>query len=121
MKANELRIGNIIHTPYDRYSIIDEVGYKDEKGYVKIKDKPMGYYLDFCNPIPLTEEWLLKMGFVSNPYQDRYELNGIYLECYKLNGFLQLWESRTGVDLKTVHQMQNLIYAITNEELTINL
>jgi len=73
-------------------------------------------------PIPLTEEWLEKFGFQSDPYQDMYVKGWFKLNCDKTRGKLQLWpENITGkvVYLEYVHQLQNLFCCLCNEELTI--
>ena len=77
-------------------------------------------------PIPLTEEWLIKFGF-------RYYNNHIYV--FPNNDSLRLWgfswnvqQYLMGLDefvdiptpsIKYVHQLQNLYFALAGEELTI--
>jgi hypothetical protein len=105
MKAQELRIGN----------------YYDHNG--QIKTVTPNTILEvweaertWCKAIPLTEEWLLRFGFVSNPYQDRYENKSIHVQCNKTRGVTELWiESMPHI--KYVHQIQNLYFALTGEEL----
>jgi hypothetical protein len=71
-------------------------------------------------PIPLTEEWLLNFGFESDEIE---WWNGIlsigickeglrYLPTEQIN-------VRVGIVLQHVHQLQNLYFALTNEELTL--
>lgn len=118
MNANELRIGNIVASDNGGEFVILEVSKEAMKSdfYGSI-----GYHdEDFFKPIPLTEEWLLKFGFLSNPYQDRYEKDGIHIECDKImNNELNLWIEKLPkfVRLKYVHQLQNLYFALTGEEL----
>lgn len=69
-------------------------------------------------PIEITEEWLLKFGFVSNPYQDRYEKSPIYIECNKTRGETELWIDGMP-HIKYVHQLQNLWLAVTGEQLCL--
>ena len=107
MKANELRIGNIVY-------LVDKE---------KIWEILDGHEIDECDenplvqPIPLTEEWLLKFGFISNPYEDRYEKGSIHIECLKTKGETYLWIENMP-HIKYVHQLQNLYFALTGEELT---
>lgn len=123
MKANEFRIGNLI----DFYGEIKEI-----EGVSKRQRPDVGYFQVagieapqkgiHIKPIPLTEEWLLKFGFISNPYADCYDFNGIKIECDKTRGSLELWCSNiTGriTYLTSVHQLQNLVFALTGEELTL--
>jgi hypothetical protein len=110
MKPNELRIGNYIYL-------------SDKEKVWEILD---GHEIDECyeNPytksIYLTEEWLLKLGFQSNPYQDRYEKGVLHIECDKTKGYLQLWceQLPQAIFIKYVHQLQNLYFALTGQELT---
>ena len=69
--------------------------------------------------ILLTEEWLNKFGFISNPYEDRYEKDDFHIHCDKTKGFLDLWVTNCRLDLKYVHQLQNLFFALTGYELEI--
>ena len=132
MKANELRIGNWINISFRNH---------DRKGDYQIVASQIldlfsnGEKSSFIyKPIPLTEEWLLKFGFeqqigfikfIGEPYQkDSFEvaLNDVgKWYCYyrnfvkgKVDDFVLLKN-----DLKHVHQLQNLFYALCGEELTI--
>jgi hypothetical protein len=89
--------------------------------------KQQNYYKH--EPIPLTEEWLLKFGFVKNRfdlyqieyYDKNYDIN--YTSEYGFHPFtkrLCSYESSlSGVGCEFVHQIQNLHYANTGEELTL--
>ena len=112
MKVNELRVGNYVNAEVNLLSLqIHKLMPSDivdvSKGIVEIY------------PIELTEEILLKCGF-------KYKSYGYGEKEWKqwnngkitLNGFL---ETRSGNNLKYLHQLQNLYFALTNEELEINL
>jgi hypothetical protein len=116
MKANELRIGNWLNW----YSKYHRNGYFDKQ--LEIDDFTQTD-LSSARPIPLTEEWLLKFGFeeeysqLTNIY--KYFLpNTPFGYCQgKFNVFTQ-----TGcfsVETKHVHQLQNLYFALTGEELIL--
>lgn len=63
--------------------------------------------------IPLTEEWLLKFGF--KPFCKDFSLKGIVIHKRKRG-----WVLRKSVpDLKYVHQLQNLYFALKGEELNL--
>lgn len=112
MKASELRIGNLVY------------------GYKTVWDVDS---TDFCNigvietykPIPLTEEWLLKFGFELQPKKN--DLNSwYYIEKgkFSMNNARGFWSHspiylEDVVEIKYVHQLQNLYYALTGEELEI--
>jgi len=115
MKANELRIGNYIQFRHTETPVKITLGdfvreYKNE-------------HLEDYEPIPLTEEWLVKFGFESDSYQDMYVLGWLKINCDKTKGKLELWiENITGkvVYIEHVHQLQNLYFALTGEGLNQN-
>jgi hypothetical protein len=119
MIANQLRIGNLIKFSED--GTIFTVGSIEEKGFTVQNDEETTWIeAEEFEPIPLTEEWLLKFRFASNPYQDRYEKGVLHIECDKTKGYLQLWceQLPQAIFIKYVHQLQNLYFALTGEELT---
>ena len=114
MKAQELRIGNLVK--YDnRIFEIDSIA----KVFPTLNTTEFGIgVVDYNNiePILLTEEWLLRMGFISNPYQDRYENVVIHVECNKTRGVTELWIDKMP-HIKYLHELQNLYFALTGKEL----
>lgn len=117
IKANELRIGNIIYTTVFGGHTLFEVLQRDFK-----KD-----FTDF-EPIPLTEEWLLKFGF-NQPNVPQKEFIYEFLRiCQNTNDqFVETELFYTAdpdipnwLEIKYVHQLQNLYFALTGEELTIH-
>ncbi len=106
MTAKELRIGNWVYDEGDLENPIQIVNIQEDN-------------TSWLKPIPLTEEWLVKLGFVSNPYQDIYakvsDTISFVIDVDKTRGYLELYSK--GVDLKHVHQLQNLYFALTGEEL----
>lgn len=105
MKLQELRIGNFV---YDTKGEINTVCVET---FVKFNHQ--------IQPIPLTEEWFLKFGFEKSLLVDWYS-NGII--AIKINGdmvVVDLDRSTFSVNCKNVHQLQNLYFAITGEELTL--
>jgi hypothetical protein len=116
MIANELRIGNLIKFSED--GTIFTVGSIEERGFTVQNDEETTWIeAEEFEPIPLTEEWLLKFWFISNPYEDRYEKGSIHIECIKTKGETYLWIENMP-HIKYVHQLQNLYFALTGEELT---
>lgn len=120
MKVNELRVGN----------------YTD-KGMVKSFYEHgihvgMGKCYGFCDlkPIPLTEEILLKCGFKRVPknlYVDN--LKDLRTAVTYLKGSI-IWNESTRIvwvgnialdNIKYLHELQNLYYAVENKELEIKL
>jgi len=107
MKVNELRIGNIINLG-DRVVIVD-LAVINRIGNAHYK----------TTPIPLTEEWFNKFGI--------FKINDIsfLMGCYEII-YSKGWEHwnvilkhGTIAKIKHVHQLQNLYFALTGEELEI--
>lgn len=117
MNSSELRIGNYvgrkdIGSGEDRIETIIALGEKvTTTGPIKV----ICAYDDLM-AIPLNEEWLLKFGFElinGNKYRNGHiELLDGPNHCYEYfyGGFTKI---------KYVHQLQNLYFALTGEELEI--
>lgn len=141
IKASELRIGNHVRWYYgDNQEVIGKV-YAIEEDKIAISNweqtdeggRGRGYMmLTGINPIPLTEEWMLKFGFKLKSALV-YEIN-MGTSMYRLKCILPKESACTPVvindypdgknesvvrPIKYVHQLQNLYFAITGEELTI--
>lgn len=107
MKASELRIGNYVYFEHDK------------KNLELLKfDFDMGWNMDYIKPIPLTEEWLIKFGYMFNNCY--YLKDDSDIEFFKSNGklfceFYGNWFS----NIEYVHDLQNLHFAIYKEELKI--
>lgn len=119
IKANELRIGNLVEYKIhgkDEWVVASILFIDDETG-------------GFMRPILITEDILLKCGFTK--WGD---------DVFCLEGFIDYWKlrydkeneewdvyfapskQRTGQTIsaiKNLHQLQNLYFALTNEELNI--
>ena len=129
MKLNELRIGNYIKLMlnYEDFAIV-QVTFNDLEAVHNKK----GVY----EPMPLTDEWLYKFGFkyidkgdndyitYTDPNHDYYlqldvRNDGKYSILDNDNSFNDL-RAFSMVDISYVHQLQNLYFALTGEELTLN-
>jgi hypothetical protein len=137
MKTSELMIGNYVTDGYyDSFKTIFEVESISEKGinlsieddgrWGEIADRWIEpeYRFDLLFGIPLTEDWLLKFGFdlINNEYhQSRNHELKLYWTVNKNKMIPEFNEKRfvTGYDFKYVHQLQNLYFILTGEELTI--
>ena len=133
MKANDLRVGNWIN----EFGIPKQVMPLDILGLHQI-EHANETCIDLI-PISLTEEWLLKFGFekysticyhsqkwtLKNPILEKIKRTSEHFYILKRKG---KYQARTrvqsdGIYLKTiqyVHQLQNLYFALTGEELTLN-
>jgi len=142
MEANELRIGNYVYLTAD--------GHEDEPDLVKWDIIDYEYYtdkMDYIQPIPLTEEILLKCGFEVEKYiatGDFYlcgkKVISINRRSYKIiisaddysnwnflvdSNYLYKDISReikqNILPFQYLHQLQNLYFALTNQELEVKL
>ncbi len=130
MKANELRIGT-----WAMYSSKIQV---NENKIRECVDHP-----DRFGPIPLTEEWLKRFGFIHNDKYCRYdskmwnvrnrpEGKEVSMNVWKAtdkkdDGFWGVtlreelvFDDVTPTAIQYVHQLQNLYFALTGEELNQN-
>lgn len=112
LQVHELRIGNLLHDNKDRLCQVEEIfkhKFKAPAIFGAITSLPN-------KPIPLTEEWLVSFGLIKdNGYPYKF-----------LSGFIKI---RNGIhfykyydldiELKHVHTLQNLYFALTNQELKI--
>lgn len=123
IQANQIRINNLI---YNDIGEIQPVYGVDEKS-ILTKVEENGWSICF-NPkgIPLTEEWLLKFGFekgVDNVYF--IKTKHFYLKIFQSIGHalcsVDKYSKAIKIndDIKYVHQLQNLYFALTGKELTI--
>lgn len=81
--------------------------------------------INCARPIPLTEEWLLKLGFEKTLNQYRIETNvntrngnNVPFIILDIDGF-EYDDLRLQTKIKYVNHLQNLYFALTGEELTI--
>jgi hypothetical protein len=119
MKANELRIGNYY---YGDVLFPSEYNVITANDLVELDSDPLD---DYYQPLPLTEEWLLKFGFEKRNKTDDGIIFGVLnftlIFCqtmdndfaYFLNGY------HNDCNLQYVHELQNLYFALTKKELTM--
>jgi len=73
--------------------------------------------IDDLNGIPLTEEWLIKLGF--HEVLGVYAVYGRELNLKLIDGYWEFYFKGKYVSvIKHVHQLQNLYFALTGVELT---
>lgn len=116
IKTSELRIGNIV---------------KDHYGYIEVTSLRRLIFDNQIHPVEITEQILLeKCGFTKGDYGD-----GIYPEykgpitIVRKSDVFYLWVhvgedsfySFPWVEIKSLHQLQNLVFALTNKDLTVKL
>lgn len=123
MDARELRIGNILFNGNVCEITEDDVSVFD--GYQKWKQSRMR---EGFEPIPITEQWLINFGFeitYSSKFRLKFDHNSKHEFGFdfshtpnkSMEGFRFYGKY---IKIKYVHQLQNLYFSLTNEELKLN-
>ena len=126
MKTSELMIGNYvmaINNYEDIFYVNCIYGYRDlniTSGIYKNYDTTIRN----IKPIPLTEEWLLKFGFLIIEINGKFEATlpnfryNIYWNKYT-DGFLFCDGETVLIHFNYVHELQNLVFVLGQRELTV--
>ena len=109
MKANELRIGNWVLRNNKPVKIVADK-------FLPIALETLGK--DYIKPIPLTEEWLVKFGFIWGSYTHGWKIKNSDEKIIIEKDF-RLSSGIFNIKIKHVHQLQNLYFALTNTELEL--
>lgn len=109
MEAKELRIGNIVY-----FGVVKEP-------VTILAIKPDNPTILMAEPIPLTQGWLFRLGaeLIS---ENRYDFNGYsygYFELTNIGLIVTFQSQKISEAIKYVHQLQNLYFCLTGEELTL--
>jgi hypothetical protein len=135
MKAQELRIGNWVefrpdsHKRYNNQRQVKVVEI-DRNGILADDGKvPIGlrFDSDALQPIPLSPEVLTACGFekigedgyIIYEFEDEKNPNEGFRVEYEGEGYVYYYPSNTAMDVQInyLHQLQNLFYYLTGEEL----
>ena len=142
MKASELRLGNLV-----QYGGTTAKVCQIEKAFFYCETDGNDFFTrdgeSGAKPIPLTKEWLLKFGFVEKNIGNKlseswYELKYLSNEhepmitswvsilinietwsCVICDEYPDEIGANTKIKIEYVHQLQNLYFALTGEELTL--
>jgi len=111
MDAKELRIGNWVKNPVSEQEIIYMTA--DAVGFDPIREAPrMAHPFEYCTAIPLTEEWLEKFEQLNEWFLELVQCQKGYQIHMKKNAFYI-------TKIYSVHQLQNLYFALTGKELEL--
>jgi len=110
MKAQDLRIGNLVSQLDELFIVSTETFYE------------MQLHDDLYKPIPLDEEWLVRIGFSKDRIiRINLDTTSEHLHVTK-DGSVLIYDRNNDFiclgSIKYVHQLQNLYHALTGEELT---
>ena len=104
LESSDLRIGNLIMNTKGEVDIVN----LEALAYILREPSHQ------CEPIPLTDEWLIKFGILAN-------VNGwhiLFIKDHENIVFNPMYECNFK-NIKHVHQLQNLYKALTGEDLEI--
>ncbi|HHT04032.1 MAG TPA: hypothetical protein GX005_06925 [Bacteroidales bacterium] len=143
MKITELRIGNLVTVDNPKYHpqlkgvLLRVTGVQERSinGAIEtsvtlehsvksmVEYQTYSQFIEYIKPIPLTEQWLLDFGFkVKREFYDKGKLSILLanLKDYHSNGrvYYNSWAIMESQP-KYVHQLQNLYFALTQEELIL--
>jgi len=135
INENEIRIGNWFHhteqwSTMQGDNTLDSFDFKwTSSSWYQIGECLLS--LEVLEPIPLTENWLLKFGF-NKDYKQGYVGIDVNNSDFVLTEPLVIGEWQTNyifqfnagnlskfTELKYVHQLQNLFFTITGKELEL--
>jgi len=135
MKATELRIGNYVKWKTEDVTTFEIINYITSQtiGLESDIDFDTLTPIELFKPIPLTEEWLLKFGFERQlkmkwAGDGWIHPNSILFDLYKKNKYMGYYQAgrhtkdffyAVSIEIMFVHQLQNLYFALTGEELEI--
>jgi len=126
MNSKDFRIGNLVYyhisDPFDdpsEYDVLETINHDDLRCFEQYEDNSE------YSPILLNAEWIEKFGFVK---EGRHYAMGVHQKLFSglmkltFNGKLQMWVFSIGrysdiTRVQYVHELQNLYYALTGEEL----
>ena len=107
IKANELRTTNLVYAC---------------KGGIETRVGMIAHgTVNTFEPIPLTEEWLLKLGLSKRLGEFRKEMeNERIFILHLFGGEYYYANTEAFIEIKYVHQLQNLYFALCGKELKLN-
>jgi hypothetical protein len=117
IKHNEIRIGSLISiggivTQVEGFCIWD---------FLVQSSKFAERHISEFEPIPLTEEWLVKFGFENKKgFLTLGLLSCVWGEEEACFYFYYAEDKNNEIKVRYIHYLQNLYFALTGEELILN-
>jgi hypothetical protein len=127
MKAQELRIGNLVRTISEESEVLKIEAIKifdktTDSDCVRLESFTKWLEIDCIEPIIITEDWLIKLGFGCIPQiKEEYFRNCL---SFNIKDNICFFETDCQPEyfnhIKYLHQLQNFYFLLTNQELEIN-
>ncbi len=142
MTNTEIRIGSLVKSELGILKVESILG-STYRVYCHSLDEDYlaDYRLEDIKPIPLTEEWLVKFGFITMDaevdfmeYAKEFEDGSFRFSVFNDGGLdmvnnypfyitttgqMKGWETEYKTEFKYVHQLQNLYFCLCGEELIL--
>jgi hypothetical protein len=116
LKANDLRVGNYVKGIGHKISwLVDGI----EGDF--IYSSKAWRLINCFEGIPINKEWLLKFGIQYSEFEDLFQIGGYDIDA-KDGLYCHFYFNEYGdwyKEIQYVHELQNLYFALTGEELTI--
>ena len=127
INPQELRLGNLLHL-YKENNLVEVI--KIFEAHLEVHSVDLQFWteeINEFNPIPLTEEILKKCKFLNRSFyvigagnSFKWQLDDIVL-LKNIEGKFYLPNMLKNIVLESLHQLQNLYFALTGKELEVNL
>lgn len=129
IQPNELRLGNYVSQLGAVCQVVAVSAKINDSVYIsQLGDtRSEGFTPESIDPIPLSDEWLAKFGFDDDGFRQYTLLNWGVKVVESLaskgswiiyQGFLRQFQEIA--EVQYIHQLQNLYFALTGEELKLN-
>ena len=122
IQPTELRLGNLVASNHfkDKEVVMTVIELRATQAIVRSPNgttSPM-LYDNEMRGIPITMDWLLRLGFKPNPDMPWLMENGA-LMCNTGNHWIWHWSGSVIKDIKCVHELQNVMFALSGRELEV--
>lgn len=132
MKSQELRIGSLYKAPLEFFKGSIEAKLMSEDECFVLTESKMVLLFQFdlltlVQPVPITEKWLLKFGFDKEKFTKYIgkDAGSLWEISVLTNSENEVWAWNMDREMvcflgkcEHVHQLQNLYFALTGQELT---
>lgn len=118
MKASELRIGNYLQAPLGEIMRVAQIGHEANPDFIFCKGDDGSFGQNGFEPIPLTEEWLVRFGFEKSTTGWFTMSIGSITIYVDPTAKAAIFSSIVLTNFEHIHRLQNLIFDLTGEELT---
>jgi len=120
LSSKDFRIGNLI--AYKSEIVEISSLHSDDTFRIKRGESTEGCFkISNAEPVQITREWLFRFGFEYTEINDSYQIDsdlGFSIWGRIRHGFnVSVNSDQIGVEAKHVHELQNMYFALTGEEL----